>query len=310
MSVSEIRRNVRARNRNVRMPSLLCALLGIVTLIIAGGELFAKQEKKVDDAASPPRVFEQDVSGTAFKFEMRLMPASAHGTIKSFFIAKTEMTWEPFDVFVYKLDEDGTAGDAKVIGVDAVTRPSKPYLPPDRGFGHEGYAAIGMSHKTAMEFCKWLSIKTGKKYRLPTEAEWEHACRAGAKGDFTFGDDVKELNENAWFIDNAEGTTHPVSKKKPNAWGLMDMHGNVAEWCSDKEGKPVTRGGSYQDKADSLKCGARMLPSEAWNASDPQIPKSEFWLANAPFVGFRVVCEIEEAPATAPDRKSKENSNK
>jgi formylglycine-generating enzyme required for sulfatase activity len=238
------------------------------------------------------KAFAQEVPATAYSFEMLPIPGSADGAIAPFCMAKTEMTWEAFDVFIYSLDEPADA-PARIGGPDAVTRPSKPYLPPDRGFGHEGFAAIGMSHHTAKQFCAWLSRKTGRPYRLPTEAEWEHACRAGSPGAYSFGDDVSMLNDHAWSIANAEARPHAVGGLKPNAWGLHDMHGNVAEWCDGPDGQGVTRGGSYLDAADKLTCAARMMQTPAWNASDPQVPKSKWWLANAPFVGFRVVCDLE-----------------
>lgn len=243
-----------------------------------------------DDAAM--KAFFQEVPTAAFKFEMIPVPGDSAKGIKPFWIGKAELTWEAFDVFVYHLDEEDEqpAGNA-----DAVTRPTKPYLPPDRGFGHEGYAAISLSHKTATEFCKWLSARSGRHYRLPAEAEWECACRAGAtSGAYCFGDDVSKLADYAWFAANSGGTPHPVGTKKPNAWGLHDMHGNVAEWCDGADGKPITCGGSYQDSADKIKAGSRMPYDPAWNASDPQVPKSQWWLANGPFVGFRVVCEADQ----------------
>ena len=98
-----------------------------------------------------------------------------------------------------------------------------------------------VSWNDAQAFCQKLSKATGKQYRLPTEAEWEYACRAGTTTHWYFGDNVSQLGDYAWYYDNSGGTTHPVGHKLPNAWGLYDMHGNTWEWC--KEG--FMRGGSW-----------------------------------------------------------------
>jgi formylglycine-generating enzyme required for sulfatase activity len=92
---------------------------------------------------------------------------------------------------------------------------------------------VGTSWDDACAYCQWLSEQTGEVYELPTEAQWEYACRAGGDGRWCFGDDQKKLNEYAWYSGNSEGKLHPVAAKAPNVWGLHDMHGNVWEWCSD-----------------------------------------------------------------------------
>lgn len=204
-------------------------------------------------------------------------------SIKPFFLGATEVTWDMYDLFVYG-DTNAQTGSAK--GADAVTRPSKPYMPPDRGFGHSGYAALSMSFNGAQRFCDWLSQKTGRKCRLPTEAEWAHACALDSAQQVNLGD-------TAWFGDNADDKTHPVGSKAAGALGLHDMAGNAAEWVMTADGKPMTCGGSYRDDADQVGCAARRPPSNDWNASDPQLPKSKWWLADCTFVGFRVVCEMD-----------------
>ena len=113
-----------------------------------------------------------------------------------------------------------------------MTRPTPPYADETFGFGRNGQPVICITHHAAMEYCRWLSAKTGKIYRLPTEAEWEYACRAGTKTAYFWGDDPAKLDEYAWDVNNAEKPMK-VGKKKPNPWGLYDMHGNVAEWCLD-----------------------------------------------------------------------------
>lgn len=247
---------------------------------------------RADDPQPQPQPFTQTVPGTTATLQMVPIPPLPGGT--PLYMATTEITWDLYDVFVYRLDEDS----ASPSGADAVSRPSRPYIPPDRGYGHAGYPALSMSHHGAAEFCAWLSQRTGRRYRLPTQAEWEHACRAGAATAYACGDSPACLAEHAWTADNAGGTTHPVGKKKANAWGLHDMHGNVAEWATTTDGKAVICGGSFMDAPTDCRADSRKAQTPDWNASDPQIPKSQWWLADAPFVGFRVVCEIDPpAPA-------------
>jgi len=148
----------------------------------------------------------------------------------------------------------------------------------------------------AVAYAQWKSEREGKKYRLPTEAEWEYACRAGAESKYCFGDDEAQLGEYAWYANNAEKVTHNVGTKKPNTWGLYDMHGNVWEWCLDRyadnytdtpcdgsayavasEKGRVLRGGSYNAEVEKCTCTSRInLGSGGRNY----------------FIGFRLVREF------------------
>ena len=199
--------------------------------------------------------------------------------------------------------------------VDVITGPTPVYG--DMTMGYEDtHPAIGITWHNAMTFCRWLSKKTGKKYHLPTEAEWEYACRAGTTTAYSFGDDPKKLGDFGWFEDTADSETNPGGKKKPNAWGLYDMSGNVREWVHDfysptaykeaakkspsvnpkgpKTGElHVARGGDYSCSADELRCAARTFEQDWWRSGDPQIPKSIWWLPEMDFIGFRVACSIE-----------------
>jgi formylglycine-generating enzyme required for sulfatase activity len=209
---------------------------------------------------------------------------------------------------------------APQFDADAVTRPTPPYADETFGHGREGHPCLGMTHHAAMMFCRWLSKKTGKAYRLPTEAEWEYACRAGTTTAYFFGSDPAQLGDYAWYKENSEDTTHPIGKKKPNAWGLHDMYGNVAEWCLDHFSprdyelfpkqllvapvrKPsaikfshVVRGGGWPDNAEACRSAARRGSDKTWFRQDPQRPQSIWWMTDADFVGFRVVRAVNEQP--------------
>jgi formylglycine-generating enzyme required for sulfatase activity len=174
--------------------------------------------------------------------------------------------------------------------------------------GIEGFPAVSMTHHAAAKYCEWLSARTGHFYRLPTEAEWEYAARAGTTTAYSFGDDPAPLADYACF-----GTEKyaKVGARKPNPWGLHDMHGNVAEWTLDqyepdayarlKQGatpgwvrstRPyphVIRGGSWNDGPPLLRSAARRGSSPEWKKDDPGLPKSVWYLTNAPWVGFRLV---------------------
>jgi len=164
-------------------------------------------------------------------------------TVKAFWMGKLEVAWDEYDIY-WENRPKGPPPRPKVTAKpeklpDAITSPTPPYEDPTFGYGKQGYPVIAVTHHAAMEYCRWLSEKTGKLYRLPTEAEWEWACRAGATTAYGFGDDPAKLGELEWFEKNSNDMPHPVGKKKPNAWGLHDMHGNVAEWCIDSYKKDI-----------------------------------------------------------------------
>lgn len=236
-------------------------------------------------------------------------------TVKPFYMAAKEVTWDEYDEFAFSNDirrkrRLGLTGP-KDAG-DAVSRPTPPYADESWGWGKEAQPVIGITQYSATKYCEWLSARTGKKYRLPTEAEWEYAARAGTTTAYSFGDDPAQLGDYAWFKENSEEQPHVGGQKKPNAWGLFDMHGNVAEWTRDayaadfyakspadnpvndpgKELYPhVVRGGSWDDEPAKLRSAARRSSVEAWSRRDPQNPKSLWWHTDATFVGFRVVAE-------------------
>ncbi len=208
--------------------------------------------------------------------------------VKPFYIASTETVWEAFDVFIAS-GEPTKNYDQTKYAPDAIARPSRSYILPDLGWGHNGNPAINLSSDNVEMFCRWLSKETKKKYRVPTEAEWEFACRAGDMGPMKMTSAL--LESNSWYERNSKEKTHPVGKKLPNKFGLYDMLGNVGEWCTDLAGKPVVCGPSFADPAAKVSPTTRSRWNADWQDSDPQMPKSRWWLSDAPFAGFRVVCE-------------------
>lgn len=238
--------------------------------------------------------------------------------ISPFWMGKCEVTWDMYLLFMYpdderKLRESHTTPDDVNKVSDAVTRPSKPYVDMSFGMGKSGYPAIAMTQHGANKFCHWLSAKTGHFYRLPTEAEWEYACRAGTTTTYSFGDDEDKLPEYAWFFDNSNSKYQKVGKKKPNPWGLYDMHGNVTEWVLDQYDAEYyktlaalglatdpwnramqpyphsARGGSWDDDPQALRSAARRASDRSWKMTDPQLPKGIWYHTDATFIGFRIV---------------------
>jgi formylglycine-generating enzyme required for sulfatase activity len=261
-------------------PGRLGALLLAGVLVSSASPGLARQEA----------AFRESIAGTLATFEMVRVPAgfvtldtgSGARTIAvpGFFIGRTEVTWDLYDVFHHRLDEPA----GLPAGADAVARPSEPYGAPDRGWGHAAYPAMSLTREAAEGFCRWLSARTGKAYRLPTEAEWVRVATL-AVGRTPL--DAVRHDALAWHAGNSDRRSHPVGKRAPDALGLFDLFGNVAEWVTTDDDARVVRGGSHRDAA--VGPGARAIQDERWNETDPQLPKSRWWLSDGPFVGFRLV---------------------
>jgi formylglycine-generating enzyme len=229
--------------------------------------------------------------------------------LQAFWMGTHEVTWDAFELFLDKHFEQTMTEGGVEDRVDGLTRPSLPYLDMTFGMGKEGKPAVGMTQYGAIQFCHWLYLKTGIFYRLPTEAEWEYAARAGSSDRFFFGNDQAQLSDYAWTGSNSGGSTHPIGKKKPNPWGLYDIYGNVQEWVIDqyepefykkspKENplNPATklyphavRGGSFKTPEQEIGSAFRGVSDPSWKRIDPQIPKSQWWFPEAPFIGLRLV---------------------
>jgi formylglycine-generating enzyme required for sulfatase activity len=308
--------------------AFLSALCGLAAILAAA-------------QAQAPASYTESIPGTKVSFDMVAIPGG-HFTMGSpdteksrtpdegpqhdvelrpFWIARTEVTWDEYDLFAFGMDLErpstAQAPRPAPTGADAITRPTPPYGDESFGYGKGKQPAINMTWHAAMEYCRWLSAKTGKVYRLPTEAEWEYAARAGTKTAYGFGDDARALGDYAWTRENSSERPHPVALKKPNAWGLYDMHGNVAEWILDQYDPGyyakvqagtigpvllpnnhrfphVSRGGSWDDDAKLARSAARRGSTPEWSRRDPQSPKSIWWHTDATFAGFRVVRAVEE----------------
>jgi formylglycine-generating enzyme required for sulfatase activity len=255
--------------------------------------------------------------------------------VEPFWMGKYEVTWDEYENWAYELDKQRrrvkqvTPTEWDKLA-DAVAYPTKPYSDMTFGMGKDRRPAVCMTQYAAQMYCKWLCAKTGRYYRLPTEAEWEYACRAGTTTAYSFGDDSSKIGQYAVYAENSDDKYAKVGTKKPNPWGLYDVHGNVAEWTLDqyavetytngngktlkcpwvkptKEYPCVVRGGCWDDdKPESLRSAARRGSSKEWKQQDPQIPQSIWYMTDAQFVGVRVVRPLripteEEAKAFEPD---------
>jgi formylglycine-generating enzyme required for sulfatase activity len=230
--------------------------------------------------------YRETIPGTLVSFEMTPVPAGTVPlggkpvVVEAIHIGRTEVTWDMYDVFALGLDAPKEGS-----GADAVARPSQPYGAPDYGWGHAGYPVISVTRAAAQAFCEWLSARTGRTYRLPTEAEWLRAAALAGGDRLT----LEQRDALAWHRDNSSARTHPVGARKPDALGLFDLFGNAAEWVTTSDGTLVVRGGSFRDARNVVGPAARGVQDDSWNERDPQLPKSRWWLSDAPFAGFRIV---------------------
>ena len=246
------------------------------------------------------------------EYSMGNKNSNVNTQISSFWMSKYEITWEIYNLFM-EFDQSNKLEyiiDGDTIKVDGISKPTTPYTDMTFGMGYEGFPAVNMTHFAASKFCKWLSLITGNYYRLPTEAEWEYACRSGTSSDYYYGDDISLIDEYSWNKNNSDNSYQRVGQKIPNKWGLHDMLGNVSEWVADSyddnifkskklkkdpfifnESKypKVYRGGSWNDEPSSLLTHKRFYSDNSLQKRDPQIPKSQWWNTDAPNIGFRIV---------------------
>ena len=320
-------------------------ILAISTLAVRA------EDKPTEDKPVEGKPYTQKIPGTDVSFNLAPIPGGTFTmgspeaekkrkadegpqftvAVDPFWMGTCEVTQAEYSLFLenyQRLAKKGAPAIPKDKLADAVTYPTPIYTmeagPVLERMGEGGkFPAVIMSQYAARQYTKWLSKKTGHFYRLPTEAEWEYAARAGSTTAYSFGDDVKQLPEYSWFFDNSDKagdlSYREVGTKKANPWGLYDMHGNVANWCIDayaadwykqfagktvkwseivnwpKEQYPrVIRGGSFQTDAEQCRSASRIASNEKLNLRDPQLPKSAHWLSEGFWIGFRVIAPVKE----------------
>jgi len=256
--------------------------------------------------------------------------------LSKFFMGEIEVTWDEYMAFYSQTAGEGRSTDTEGIRnnadeLDAIVGATPPYGQPDQGWGQGQRPAISISYHAAETYCKWLSQVTGKTYRLPTEAEWEYAARAGQEGPYFFDVDPKKVMKKGFFSSKPDTTTinsfvvykenSGLKTQEPdfvqaNQYGLKNMLGNVAEFCADwyspdaiadlKDGaknpkgpssgqEHVVKGGTYRSDASQVRISNRdYTRTTDWLKTDPQAPKSIWWFSDCFHVGFRVVCEVDD----------------
>ncbi|MDR1671206.1 MAG: SUMF1/EgtB/PvdO family nonheme iron enzyme [Alistipes sp.] len=299
-------------------------------------------------AATPVTEFAdyvERIPGTGVSFSMKAIPAGSfimgspedeplreanespqrEVSVGRFFMAETEVTWTMYWAFLSETMSEGRIPPEEIFArnsdpdIDAISGPTPPFGNPEQGWGGGERPAITMTHYSAEIFCRWLSARTGKNYRLPTEAEWEYAARGGTQTPYffpgsprkyssrglwrsIFGPDTTLINTYTVYARNSGGRTATPDRVKPNPWGLKNMTGNVWEYTSDHytaDGAPgstehVIRGGTYADDASGVRSAVRAATQhDMWLRTDPQQPKSIWWYSDVKAIGFRVVMSEE-----------------
>ena len=299
--------------------------------------------------------FTENIPGTTVSFNMVAVPGGSFQmgskddeafrdedegpvrtvTLSPFWIGEIEVSWDEYLAFFMETSSQGRT-EGKVVtnrNVDAISGPTPPWGAPDQGWGKGSRPAITMSWHAANVYCQWLTKKTGKKYRLPTEAEWEYACRSGSEAPYFFGGnpkkytsegflkkifkpDTSEIGSRIIYKENSNLKSAGPANIIPNAFGIKNMSGNVAEFCLDyyaedsyandtimfnprgpaRGPEHVIRGGSFKSDARDVRSAARdYTKTRAWLVTDPQMPKSIWWYSDCIDVGFRVVCEPDSS---------------
>lgn len=297
--------------------------------------------------------YTQKIPGTDIEFEMIPVPGGEYtmGTsedadefvedesptvkvkVKPMWVARTEARWDMYKEYMrmYSVFKEFEARGIREVNddnqADAVTAPTELY---DPSFTFEygdrpEQPAVTMTQYAAQQFTKWLSRISGVQYRLPTEAEWEYAARGGTTTAYSWGDNPDDIEDYAWYFDNSLDGPGEVGTKKPNPFGLFDMHGNAAEWTVNEYTEDgyqwmvdqeltdataaskfpvnpypcVARGGSWEMDPPELRSAARLASNdEDWKEEDPNFPRSPWWFTSDPSrgVGFRLFRSLEDLP--------------
>lgn len=310
--------------------------------------------------------FEEKIPGTAVSFKMVAVPGGKFNMgspsgepyrridegpvreveVDSFWMAEIEVTWDEYLAFFNATGSQGRKEAETPVNeeVDGISGATPPWGAPDQGWGMGKRPAITMSFHAAETYCRWISQVTGKKYRLPTEAEWEYAARGGTAGAYFFegtpkdfesdgllrkilGADTTVINSYVIYQENSPYRTQLPELVKPNPFGLKNMLGNVAEFCLDfydpqvyakypqgvirnprgpRSGEEhVVRGGAYINTAKDLRVARRdFTRTTDWLVTDPQIPKSIWWYSDCKHVGFRVICEYDNETVQSAKNKN------